>query len=85
MHTDLINALRTLDAEIPDWVDQQTAWKMIRPARAIVRRTGFWWGLKSLQFAKSPERQKRIAEYIFHWKDQAEKNGRPWPPFAVTK
>lgn len=82
LHSDLINALRTLDEQLPEWVDGPTAWKMLNPRPdAVHYRYSFWAQLRDkLLFSKTTHRQKALASWIWDQKKYA----RQWPPIAIT-
>lgn len=85
MHTRLLGVLRaTLNPLIPTDATPEEAWQMVKPGGAYLRPS-FWWALeRSLRFAKSQEKQKRVAEWILAWKQRAEANECPWPPPAIN-
>lgn len=82
IHSDLINALREIDAELPEWVDGFTAWKMLDPKPGSIHyRYSFWANLRDkLWFSKSAHSQKALAAWIWEQKRHA----RQWPPIAIT-
>lgn len=83
MQQDLLNALRLIHPDIPDNATTEQVFAAMRLNRAFVRGP-FWWALsRSIRFAKSPERQKKVAEWICNWKWRSEMSGQQFPPMRL--
>lgn len=84
LHVDLKNELRHIDAEFPDWAaDTKQAWDFISHPKQYLHGS-FWWALgRSLRFAKSLERQKKVADWLFAWRQRAQATGDQYPPKPI--
>lgn len=81
LHPDLFNQLRTIEPGLPEWVDNRTAWKMLRPTNGFIMRFSFWAILRDkLLFARSEAAQKRLADWLF----ERRKIEKAWPPAVIT-
>lgn len=68
---------------IPEGVSPREAWALIRPEGEFVH--GSFWQIidRKMMFAKTPEKQKAIAEYIYRKLESYRKNDRVWPPAVL--
>lgn len=85
IHPDLLNALKRLSPEITDGMTLDQAWRILNPERKIFQRQSFWGVLQAtIIFAKSAEKQKRLAEYIFRHTPDGKLIGRPIIPSKIV-
>lgn len=87
MLPDLFNALSTISDRVTPDMTPAEAWAAIMPANAA-RLIGpsFWTVLgRRMPLKLSDIGQRRLAEYVFRCKVQAEKSGRAWPPVALIR
>lgn len=88
MLPDLYNALSTVSDRVTSDMTPAEAWAAIMPSKMTARLIGpsFWTVLgRRMPLKLSDIGQRRLAEYIFRCKVQAEKAGRAWPPVALIR
>ena len=86
MTPQLYNELRHIDAELPEWASVREAWGMLRPwpgHRYLL--ASFWRILQDhLPYAKTPDRQNRMASWLKEQRRRAAKAGKQYPPAALV-
>ena len=84
IHPRLLGVIRaTINPLLPADATPVQVWEMIRPSNLPFLRDSFWAKVYFIQFARTPEAQVRIAEYIWRCKERAQKSGQPFPPKPI--
>lgn len=84
IHTRLLGILRTINPLIPTDATPEQAWQMVKPEGRAFLRGSFWQVLSTLPFARTPEKQVKIADWIWRQKERAQKSGRQFPPKPIA-
>lgn len=84
MHTRLLGILRTINPIIPTDATPEQAWRMVKPEGQAFMRGSFWQVLSALPFAHTPEKQVKIADWIWRQKERAQMSGRQFPPKPIA-
>lgn len=85
MHPRLTGILRTIAPAMPADIRTRDAWAIIKPDGPTFVRGSFWHVLQNtLPFAHTPERQLKVANWMFRIKEREEKARRAWPPKPIA-